>query len=229
VELNEELLSLWRSLGDTKMVVRTLARLAITSTMRGDRDGAQAWLRDATSIATELGTDIALAIAGMAEAVVVLDSGRLDEAPALCERALHSFRSAGAPVGVAGMLTYLGLIALRQERDADATLLFRESLRTREHAKFLWSIDSDLAGLAGVATARGQPAVAAVLLGAAEATREVSGTGQEPFEAGLQAQTEAAVRRSLDVDALQAALSEGRAMTVEAAAAYAFAYVDRTV
>jgi hypothetical protein len=109
------------------------------------------------------------------------------------------------------------------------SLLFRESLRTREHAKFLWSIDSDLAGLAGVATARGQPAVAVVLLGAAEATREVSGTGQEPFEAGLQAQTEAAVRRSLDVDALQAALSEGRAMTVEAAAAYAFAYVDRTV
>ncbi|MGI9111569.1 MAG: hypothetical protein ACR2GT_05160 [Gaiellaceae bacterium] len=86
--------------------------------------------------------------------------------------------------------------------------------------------DSDLEGLAGVAAARGQPRVAAVLLGAADATRKAIRAVQDPFDARLRKQTEAAVQQSLGSDAFQAALADGQTMTSEAAVDYALASVD---
>jgi hypothetical protein len=77
-----------------------------------------------------------------------------------------------------------------------------------------------------VATARGEAAVAARLLGAADAVREASGAVPEPFEAAMRDRTRAAAREALGDDAFERALAEGRAMTLEAAVEYALASVD---
>lgn len=225
-ELSAELVHLWRSLDDKQLTVRTLARLAIASTLLGDADRARAALDEAQSIARELGTDIASAMAEMAEAAVALYSDRHKEARAACERALDRFRRAEAPLGITSILTYLGWIGLAQRRHNEAAHSFRESLVTRQGADVLWTADGDLDGLAAVATARGEPSVAAVLLGAAEAARYEGEAGDDPVQARLRAETLAAVRESLDVDAYGSAVAEGRAMTIEAAVEYALASVD---
>ena len=225
LELNEEQLKLWRQLDAKPLIAKTLAHLAITSSIQGNRVRARSALQEADAIAVELGVDIVHAFVALAEAIVALYSEHLEEARLACERAIDRFRQAGSPPGLISALSCAGAIGLLEARHDDAARAFRESLMTRQRSNVSWGVDPDLDGLAGVAAARGSATVAAVLLGAADTAREATRAVQAPIDARLREQTQEAIQRSLGSDAFRAALAHGRAMTTEAGVKYALANV----
>ncbi len=83
------------------------------------------------------------------------------------------------------------------------------------------AVPETLLGLACVAEARGEAERAARLFGACEALPEAMGITPEPWESALQEPYLAAARSRLDEAAWQKAWTDGRAMTLEDAVAYA--------
>jgi hypothetical protein len=79
-----------------------------------------------------------------------------------------------------------------------------------------------LDGLAAVDAGDGGARRGAVLVGAAQAIRQVTGTVREPYERELSARTEAELRSELGDD-YDAAVDEGRATKTEEAVALALA------
>jgi tetratricopeptide (TPR) repeat protein len=223
-ELNRKHLGLARALGDKWVIIRALTTLMNVSNVLGDRRSARRLLREAKSIALEIGDESLLGNMAATEAHLALYDERFDTARACFERALVLYRSADNGLAVASVLSTLAGIEVAEGRHEDAAAGYRESLAVRRG--HLWRAEYELDGLAAVATARGEAAVAARLLGAADAVREASGAVPEPFEAAMRDRTRAAAREALGDDAFERALAEGRAMTLEAAVEYALASVD---
>jgi hypothetical protein len=86
-------------------------------------------------------------------------------------------------------------------------------------------IAPSLVGLAAVAAAEGEPERAARLLGAAQGLLDALGAAMRPIDCTLRERTDAAARADLPASTFEAAWSEGRAMALEQAVAYA---LDRT-
>jgi non-specific serine/threonine protein kinase len=83
------------------------------------------------------------------------------------------------------------------------------------------SIINALEGMASLAGARGEATRAAHLWGVAEAAREVTGIALPPGEQELHESHLASASSQLGEDAWEAALAEGRAMSLEEGAEYA--------
>ena len=97
----------------------------------------------------------------------------------------------------------------------------QESLRLRPGVGGHWEIAACLEGLAAVAGGQGQAARAARLAGAAAALREELGAPVAPGDRSWYEPAIAHARAALGDAGFTAAQSEGRAMTLEQAIAYA--------
>jgi DNA-binding NarL/FixJ family response regulator len=117
----------------------------------------------------------------------------------------------------------LGHLALEEGDPQRAASLFEASLRPlREMGSPRGTVVAlGLAGVAGVAAAGGQPGRAARLLGAADALLTAAGIRRDPLRQYEYDRYAAAARAQLDQQAYTVALAEGRAMTLDAALAYA--------
>jgi hypothetical protein len=100
--------------------------------------------------------------------------------------------------------------------------VFRETLLVSSELEDQWIIPRALGGLAGAAVLAADYQRAARLFGALAAIRELSGITEAAgsFRA-INETDEAVARAALDDDTFEAAWSEGRAMTLEQAIAYA--------
>jgi hypothetical protein len=123
------------------------------------------------------------------------------------------------------VITQRGYAALLQDDLLLAARLFSESIdraRSRHHTLVLLGA---LAGLAGVALARGQAGRAAQLLGAIEATRAT--VGIKRWDAWLHAERITAdTRAALAPAAFEQAWAEGRALPLEEAISEALTVAD---
>ena len=88
-----------------------------------------------------------------------------------------------------------------------------------------WYVALALVGMAGTLLDQGQVERAARLLRAAEVLVETIGGRLPPIDHGLYDRNVATARAALGEAAFAAALAEGRAMTLEAALAYALVEV----
>jgi hypothetical protein len=118
----------------------------------------------------------------------------------------------------------VGRVALRREEYGAARDLYEESLAIcRELGNRLGCVVG-LEGLAALAVALGQSERAARLFGAAEELREAMGFRPLwPSERAEHERPVTAVRTALGQEAFAAAWTEGRAMSLEDAIAYALA------
>ena len=144
----------------------------------------------------------------------------IDESEALA-------RESGVPFSLASTLNVRAMFMQLQGDDARTIDVLRESLGLSRALRDAYALGYGLIGLAGALVAVGQGERAARLYGAAEALREVTGT---PIQySGHQALYErqlAALRAQLDVDAFEAAWTEGRTMTLEEVVAEALTEHD---
>lgn len=146
--------------------------------------------------------------------MIAHERGDLETARARYEQALGIRRAQGDVLGVIYSLRDVGRVSGEQARYAEALACFRECLALVGELSgrgYPLIVVNVLVGSALVAAAWGQPERAALLLGAAEGTREQFRVGVDvPTERAAHARAEAAARAALGDQAFCAALSAGR-------------------
>ncbi len=152
----------------------------------------------------------------------MLFEGKPERAWQLLTEAAAALRDADSPADLATNRNMLAMIAYRRGEYRLAEELLHENLEMVAVLRDLWTVAYSLTWLAGTAAVQGQPVRAVRLFGAAEALREVMGI-RIHFSANreLYEQQVATARAALPESAFHALWAEGRAMSVEAAVAYA--------
>jgi predicted ATPase/DNA-binding SARP family transcriptional activator/DNA-binding CsgD family transcriptional regulator len=146
-----------------------------------------------------------------------------ERARALSEEALAFARdlgSSGVELGPVASLN-LGLALLGLGEHERAAMPFENALVMSQDMGRKPQVIETLEGMASLAVALGKDARAARLWGAAEAARGVTGIALSPGERGLHEPYLAAARSRLGEADWEEALAEGRAKSLEEAAAYA--------
>jgi tetratricopeptide (TPR) repeat protein len=216
----EEGLPLFARLGDQWSLAQALTTLGAVELREGNTHRAEQLLHESQTIAVELGDPRLLAAASQLRANLLLYQAEYERAKVAFEAALRQFREADDAGGVKFTLTNLGLVDLEQGRLTDAASLLRESLSVRVNLAFS-SADAAIDGCAAIATARGDPATAARLLGATEEWRRTVGYKQEPFESAIHDRAATAAQTALGTDLYSELAQQGATLTLDQAAALA--------
>jgi predicted ATPase/class 3 adenylate cyclase/DNA-binding NarL/FixJ family response regulator len=143
------------------------------------------------------------------------------EARARYEESVALYQQAGNLTEAAHALSGLGLVALALGDEARAERYFREGLIFPTEVGRPLEVPPPIVGLAAVCLARAQQRRAARLLGAADELSKSVDMPLASFFQDLYEQSVAAVRAALGELVFEAAQSEGRAMTLRQAVAYA--------
>ena len=152
--------------------------------------------------------------------------GRHERAEQLYAEALAIWRDLGMQADAAAALHNLGYAVLSQGDSTRARSRFGESLALQQAQDNRAGIAEGLAGLAAVAAAERRAEQAARLIGAVEAIRDNLGGVLWPAEQHEWERLVPATRAQLDDATFEAARSEGRAMPLEQAIAYALEMGD---
>ena len=219
--LFERSLDIRRQLGDNTGVALGLGGLAWINCLRGDYEEAQTFLEESLHSWKASGDrgGIALALDGLGRVARL----RGDHASArnLLESSLAIRRETGDRGSAAETIKALGWVAHDQHDHVAAVALGSEALTVFWHQGDKRDVAESIELLALCAAAQGKPERTARLLGTASFLREAIGAPLPPaaradHERGI---TEA--RAALNEKAFTAAWSEGQAMTLKQAVAYA--------
>ncbi|MEO8285180.1 MAG: tetratricopeptide repeat protein [Chloroflexota bacterium] len=229
-------LELYRSLGDKMGIARSLLNLGNVDYYRADRASARGFYEESLGLYREAEDKHGIATALLNLGNVDFYDERYTQARSLMEESLAIRRALGDKQGIAQTLHSLADVALYQHDYEVAQSLYKESLDLRRELKDSWGIVECLEGLALVTAHAFEPAgtngngstqakidvvQAARLWGAAEALRETIGTPRPPAELAGYELVMSATRAHVDAPTWQKAWSEGRAMSLEDAIAYA--------
>ena len=137
--------------------------------------------------------------------------GRRDRAIELLDESIEIARTVANPVHLSSTLRTLARMLLQEERESPRALaLLRESLEIARDLDERPGIVECLETLAGVAARREEAVTGALLLGAAEATREAAGAVRQPDEMPWILEATTALRATLGEAAFAAAIARGR-------------------
>ncbi len=214
----EELLELGRARGDARAIAGSLAMLVSVAVQRHDLERARALLLDADDAARAYGDMNMLMYVAHLHGEIHLEAGDAQTARKHHQEALELARELRSARSESIALANLSRVALLDSDTDDAAACLDGSLRLANALGERAGIFECLLGLAEVAVRRGELARAARLLGAADALREEIGYAPGPEERRQRERVATALR---DDAALLAAKSEGRAMTLDDAVAYA--------
>ncbi len=220
--LTTQALDLYRALGDPRNTAALSVNLGVAAFEQGDYAAARQLTEASLVVFRQLRDTNGMATALINLGNTALDTGQLEAAHACFQEAIGLERSlsngtAATPLGGLGR-------TLRQMGDLEgARACFAESLRLRLESGERRGVAVTLTNLAYVEQAARRPEVAARLLGAAEALREALGVPILPGRRREYDELVAAVRAALEAAAFQSAWAQGRALTLEQAAALALA------
>ena len=222
-----EAISLFRRLGTAGRwgLAAALKFLAEAAFFQDDYDRAEALFQESARLFRELGERWGLSNTLTSHAAVVLRRGNLHGAAALFQQALDLQREMHYPFGwvhIFNRLRHAAYLASRGQGDpAWVVARLTESLALAQDVGHQWGIAASLGQLAKAAQAQGQAQRAARLLGAAEVIREASQVPVPPYPFRAHERDVAELRAALSPEAFEAAWAEGRAMSLEAAIAFA--------
>ena len=157
--LAEESLALSREVGDKRDMARSLERLGIVASIRGDYAAARAYHQEDLKLKRESGsryTTIPLNNLGS----VAHAQGDYVTARKLIQESLAISREKGHKWGMASSLERLGLVARAQGDYVTALASYEEGLALRRELGDKWGMANSLIGLGLVAHAQGNYAVA---------------------------------------------------------------------
>jgi len=217
--LHEESLAISRELRDTEGIAWSLHHLGAVAGAQGDDGAARALHEESLASFRELGNKQGTAWALNYLGKVVGAQGDAGAAQSLYAEGLALFRELGNKQGVAWVLNDLGNLAETQGRHPAARALHEEGLRLQMEMGDKRGAAAGLRGLAALTPPASEKA--ARLWGAAESLRESIGARLFQSEQEKYDQQIARTRAALGEDAFSAAWEEGRALTMEQAAACA--------
>jgi predicted ATPase len=186
-------------------------RLGNLAALQGEFEEAALWHERGLSRAreNELPGAIAQAFSGMGEAA--RRAGDLSAANSYHREALARFESSGSVEGAVFSLTCLGLVATSAGDPAAAVELLTTSLGRALQSRDQRGVAMAVEGLADANAALDRPAIAARVLGAADALREEIGGAPPVAQRGCVDRAERVVRAALDADAYDQQVAHGRA------------------
>ena len=230
MELLEASLALRREQGDTWGVATCLNNLGATAGKQGDNVQAQKYYQESLVLHRQLSNKSGVALTLSNLGGIAVFQGNVEQAYIFYTEALAVRRELGDKIGVAASLAKLGTVSLRQDNLAEAQSLYRESLALLWELGDKERIADSLMGFAAIAVAQRQLQRAVRFWGAAEALREAIGVPLMPDEHAIYNYEHevAAVRAQSGEAAFAAAWTQGRAMSLEEAIAFALASPDFT-
>jgi tetratricopeptide (TPR) repeat protein len=192
--------------------------VAICEALLGNTRRAAELLEAAAVSARASGNDLELAMVVSSLGNLALDQRDFRGARTYFEETMELTRRIRQPRLLANTLSDLGFIDLAESAVDEAAAQFTESLSIcrAEHLTptLVWTVE----GLAAVALARGEPAVATQLLGSTGRLRAEVGSPDGYYKIGdeTRKQTLETARRLLGEPAFATALAEGESVSLEA-------------
>jgi predicted ATPase/class 3 adenylate cyclase len=220
--LLEESLRLTREADDKLGIASSLLELGSTLSEMGDLERAKELHEEGIVLTRELSYTPILARLLLSVGYVSLLEGDYERGAALNEEAAALLRERGYKGGSLELvLDNLGWAALLQGDPERARSYYRESLMLCKELGNKMVASESLEGLACISAAERASDRAAWLFGAAEALSEAVGSQHNPEEDAWREPYVAAARSRLGGEGWEAALAQGRAMTLEEAISYA--------
>ncbi|HMA33334.1 MAG TPA: tetratricopeptide repeat protein [Chloroflexia bacterium] len=220
-QAGEESLALYRARHNQYGIASALHLLGWIAMSRQDHTQAAAAFTESLALARQLNNrrTVASILNSLGEVARLQE----DYGPAalLYRESLALNQEMGSKRGVAMALHNLGYSAHHQGDLPQAAAYFMESLQLFRDLGNKRGIAECLAGLAGLAGAAGQTDRAGRLFGAAEALLQAIGAPLQPADLAEFERNVARAREGGDAATWQAAWAAGRALSVEAAIAYA--------
>lgn len=212
-------------------LARLLANLAIIAEYEGDFDESRRLNLEALAIRTELGDRWAIAMSQNNLGMIALHQRDFAEAATRFDESVRLGREVGDPWVLALGDENRGNAKRGLGDYAGARAGYAAALRAFLVLDDRWDLAFLLEYVAMLATAEGAHATALELAGAAERLREEIGAGRAPALAEELDRELAPSREALGPEAIEAALSRGRALDLDAAAhrALAFCEADRPI
>jgi tetratricopeptide (TPR) repeat protein len=213
----QESLELYRELGDSTGVARSVGELGSVAVAEGDYERAAELYEESAALFRADGDTMRLAsVIGNLGAIANMQ-GDYVRGRELCEEALALQREVGAKDDVALTLQNLGRVALHEQRLTDAVALLQESLELSRELGYREMIAYGLEGSAELDTALGHDERAALLLGAADALFEELGVALQDDDRETYERVVEELRARLGSDAFDAARAVGRGLRMEEA------------
>jgi predicted ATPase/class 3 adenylate cyclase/Tfp pilus assembly protein PilF len=219
--LFEESLSLSREIEPGRGGASSLMSLATVTHKQGDLERATKLYEEGIDLFRAWGDKLGLAMCLSNLGLVVYSQGDLGRATKLAEEGVSLLRESGAEAHAAIGLCNLGWIALLQNDLGRAADFYEESLDLAWDNEMEPVVLTTLEGYACVAGARGEARRAARLWAAAQTLQEAKGIPRDTDWLAEADECMSAVRSDLGEQAWEETLAEARAMTLEAAVAYA--------
>ena len=222
-ESYDEVLKLLRETGDQWETALWISEMGLGLARSGDFTGAHQALKQSLRLFQECGDIIgAYTISNQYLAALALEEGNYAEARTQLEENLHFYRQARLNVFIDIPLWALGVIAMREGDYARSKAWYTECLL---HDQKIGLPRKQLAecfiGFAGIASAGKRFERAAQLLGAGEAEAEAREIPLENIDRIELQRLTALLRAELGDIKFEALASQGRAMTMQQAVAYA--------
>ncbi|MGQ0550991.1 MAG: ATP-binding protein [Armatimonadota bacterium] len=219
--LLEEAIGINRMLGNRTWEAINLNNLGNVVHDRGNYAEARALQEESLAIFTDLGNEWGIGMSLCDLGNVVRDLGDTAGASVLYEESLARRRKVGDRRGMAISVAGLGDVAYTRSDYSLTRSYFEESLAIYRELGDRLGIIHSLEGFAGLAAAQAQPQRALRLSGAAASLREAIGAPLSPTEHARLAHRLEAARQTLSEEVTTELWTEGRAMTLEQAIAYA--------
>lgn len=222
----DECLAVFRALGDQHSVAIVLNNLGEAARDQGDYARARNCHEESLALNQELGKKegVAFSLTNIGE--VTGFQGDFARAEQLITEALALFRELGHKMGIAVALNAQGEMAFLQSDCARARTLYRASLEICVEVGDKRMIVSCWEGLARVVCAQNDPARAVRLLGAAAQWREALKIPLAPTDRKFYQAAVECAHTQLDDVTFAAEFTQGRALSLEQAIAYALEQAD---
>jgi predicted ATPase len=214
----EQLVDLARARGDPRLIALGLTSLAGVVLDIGDTERGQMLLLEAVEPARESGDEISLLRVAHHLGEIALEAGDTDAAKQHFQEELDLARALPNHRSESIGLLWLSHVALQEEDINGAAVYAQSAVRIRSSLIEPDGVVECLLPLAVVAARQEKLVRAARLMGAADGLRDQTGYSLGRTERAVRAEVIAALG---DAPAVDAARSEGRAMTLNDAVAYA--------
>jgi predicted ATPase/Tfp pilus assembly protein PilF len=218
-------LELFRELGSRRGEAHALSGLASAALWQGDHESAQAWYEEAVPIRTALGDKRGLAVLREGMGLVALCRDDWEAARESLEESLKLFSDISDSIGVTRAVTQLAVVAARDGDMVAARSRIHQALQRIRDLGLGNEAPESIEVSAALAAVSGDHLLSSRLLGYAERLR--SSSQAPPREAALAhvAGASDAARTALGPTAFDVAHSEGGALTLHEAVAYALGEV----
>ena len=219
----EESLTAFQELGDTIGMAVSRGAAAYAAWRQGDSDSktTRALLEETTVIVRSAGHKLAIGFFLNLMGIVDWIQGDYPAARASLEESLAMAQAIRNKWSIQEALIFLGNVVCEQGNTARAHTLLEEGLTIARALELKINVAFSLEAFGLLALAQGQHGRAARLFGAAETFRESISLPLSPVIHAYYERRMTAMRSALGDTVFDAAFSEGRALTVEQAVAYA--------